>query len=304
MIVVTRRASRNALRSLLLCNAASMLAVACAGDGPSEMRLNEPLFVEAGVATHTQPTTADDRNPETDASTLHLPQYTLGIDLNPQQRRVAVKQSVRWTNTGIAATDELVFQVVPNNKLTNKQIAAGERTVESLRLEPDHSIDYQGRRFHLTNATCAGNDLQARFDQQHDTHLHLQLPMPVAPGESVEVDLTYWIDIPPIMGRLGQHKGVTNLLNWYPVLAVYRGDEWQPVPYVAWHQPWHNEAGHYDVKLRLPTDHKVVTGGHIVDRSHAANGCGRIRGCGRCLASPRPSVRPWRRFVGNTPTAR
>ncbi|MEQ9410840.1 MAG: M1 family aminopeptidase [Fuerstiella sp.] len=228
-----------------------------------------------------------------ESGTHQLPHYRMDIGLQTGRRRVTVNQTVRWTNTGTAPTQQLVFQTVANNKLSEEMIASGERTVESLRLEPRHSIDYQGRRFHLTGATVDDSRVSWSFSRRHDTHLHVQLPQAVEPGESVEVNLQYWIDIPPIMGRLGQHKGVTNLLNWYPVLAVYRGDAWQPVPYVPWHQPWHNEAGNYDVSLRLPADQRVVTGGHVVNRQITADGQQQlqIRGTGlrdfTIVASPR-----------------
>ncbi|MEZ6128042.1 MAG: M1 family aminopeptidase [Planctomycetaceae bacterium] len=201
-----------------------------------------------------------------------LPEYVLHVELFPEQRRVDVQQQVCWTNPGTAATSELVFQVTANNRLSPEMISLGERTVESLRLEPENSIDYQGRRFHLLQATSSGQPVACSFDTHDDTHLHITLPRPVQPGEAVSINLLYRIDIPQIMGRLGQYRGVTNLLNWYPVLAVYRGDSWQPVPYIPWHQPWYNEAGRYDVTLRLPADHRVATGGHIVAASTDAGG--------------------------------
>ena len=225
-----------------------------------------------------------------------LPRYSLGIDLQISRGLVHVDQRVWWTNPGTAPTDELVFQVVANHRPSQEELTIGARTVESLRLDPRDSIDERGRRFRLSSATLASarrhadrvepaaatasdsqrtvsgasssdEPLTCTFDADHDTHLHVQLPQPVAPGESVEVRLQYRIELPQVMGRLGQHKGVTNLLNWYPVLAVYKDDQWRPVPYIAWHQPWYNEAGNYHVRLRLPADQKVVTGGHVVARS-------------------------------------
>ena len=131
-----------------------------------------------------------------------------------QQRRVNVVQEVVWTNSGSEPTNELVFQVVANNKLSKEMIAAGERTVESMRLDPRHSIDKQGRRFHLTSATSGEQGVAWRFDRQHDTHLHLTLNKLVAPGESVQVALRYWIDIP----------------NWYSIrryiLEALNGTGW------------------------------------------------------------------------------
>lgn len=205
-------------------------------------------------------------------SDVDRPQYLMKIRLDTARRHVSVNQVVKWTNPGSVATDRLVFQVTANHKLTDKMIAAGERTVESLRLQPENSIDYEGRRFHLNTATCNEQNVNWSFDREHDTHLILHLPKPVAPGESVEVELNFWIDIPTVMGRLGQHKDVTNLLNWYPVLAVFGNNNWQPVPYIAWHQPWYNEAADYTVTLQLPADHKTVTGGHVVSSATAADG--------------------------------
>ena len=233
----------------------------CADDVPTAVQA-VPSATTVTRPAHTTPSVQN----------LNLPHYALDIELHPQQRRVDVVQQVVWTNPGSEPTDELVFQVVANNKLSKEMIAAGERTVESMRLEPRHSVDRQGRRFHLTSATSGAQDVAWRFDQEHDTHLHVTLHRPVDPGDSVQVALRYWIDIPPIMGRMGQHKGVTNLLNWYPVLAVYQQNEWRPVPYTPWHQPWHNEAGIYDVILKLPADHKVVTGGHVTASSVGSDG--------------------------------
>ena len=209
-------------------------------------------------------------------SAANRPQYLLDIRLDTLRRQASVKQTVRWTNPGTVATDRLVFQVTANHKLSESMVAAGERTVESLRLEPRNSIDYEGHRFHMNSVKCEDTDLKWSFDREHDTHLILHLPTAVEPGRSIEVQLEYWIDIPALMGRLGQFKGVTNLLNWYPVLAVYRQNEWKPVPYVAWHQPWYNEAGDYSVSLQLPANQKVVTGGHVVAQSHQDDGYQRL----------------------------
>ena len=214
---------------------------------------------------------------ETHIRRAKRPQYHLEVRLDTDQRRVSVQQTVRWTNPGTAFTDQLVFQVTANHKLSKKMIAAGERTVESLRLEPENSIDYQGRRFHMNAASCADQSISWHFSDDDDTHLVLKLPAPVSPGQSIEIHLNYWVDIPTVMGRLGQYKEVTNLLNWYPVLAVFRDNQWNPVPYIAWHQPWYNEAGDYVVNLELPADHKAVTGGHVINRSILDDGFQRLK---------------------------
>ncbi|MEZ6122747.1 MAG: M1 family aminopeptidase [Planctomycetaceae bacterium] len=231
-------------------------------EGSNSVRILQPGPLEPAPI----PPAVDDVSDQSDSRLQQLPEYSLDIDLHPDQRRVSVQQIVRWTNAGGAATQELVFQVTANSRLSKEMISVGERTVESLRLDPRTCIDYQGGRFHLESVSHQDQSLSWEFDASQDTHLHIHLPQPVAPGESVEIRMEFWIDIPPIMGRLGQYKGITNLLNWYPVLAVYRKGQWQPVPWIPWHQPWFNEAGNYNVRLSLPASHEVATGGHITDR--------------------------------------
>ena len=198
---------------------------------------------------------------------LQLPQYRMDIDLDTDGSEVHVEETVRWTNPGPVATKSLVFHVVPNNRPDEKTLAIAERTVESLRLDPRKTIDRDGGRFHLKSVQLGEQSLGAHFDPEADTHLHVQLPEEVQPGQSVEVTLRFDLDLPPKQGRLGQHKGVTNLLNWYPILAAYSDQGWDAVPYIPWHQPWLNEAGVYDVRLRLSPGQEAATGGHVVSRS-------------------------------------
>lgn len=269
------------LRSVTLALFACMLSVAASGQEQSDSRLPAPAPSQPLRATKSNssdivpllapPAAAESAGRDSQPIAKTRPHYRMDVQLQPDQRKVSVRQTVRWTNTGTATTDRLVFQVVPNHRLSEEQISAGERTVESLRLDPEDCIDYEGRRFRLIRADFGGEALKASFSRQHDTHLQLQLPYSVPPGEAIEVELTYQIEIPPVMGRLGQYEGVTNLLNWYPVLAVFT-DDWQPVPYVPWHQPWFNEAGDYDVTLTLPADHLVVSGGHVVNRQLTDSG--------------------------------
>ena len=197
---------------------------------------------------------------------LFLPHYVMDIDLDTDRGKVHVEETVRWTNPGPVPTQSLVFHVIPNNRPSEKTLKVADRTVESLRLDPRTSIDRQGGRFHLQSVRQGNVELKAHFDPDADTHLHVQLPEQVLPGESVEVSLLFEIDLPPKQGRLGQHKGVTNLLNWYPILAAYSDTGWDAVPYIPWHQPWLNEAGIYKVKLRLSPGQEAATGGHVVSR--------------------------------------
>ncbi len=124
------------------------------------------------------------------------------------------------------------------------------------------------------------------------------MPRAVGPGESVTVMIELTMHLPPKQGRWGQWEDVTTLSNWLPVFAYYGprqvnkmekwpGDkpaakepavftsplpspavssscEWQPTPFLPWHQPFFNEAAHYRVRAILPADQQIACTGSIV----------------------------------------
>lgn len=249
-----------ALGVALIC-ALSLASSGRADDVPPAPLPPHPVDVPPQPAAKPGPVSLDD-----------LAHYDMKVRLDVARHTVAVRQKVRWTNPDEQPTSELVFQVVANNRPTKETLATADRTVESLRLDPRVAIDRDGGRFHLEAIQGAEKDLKWEFNPRQDTHLKVHLPEPVQPGRQVEIVLDYWIDLPQVMGRLGQYRGVTNLVNWYPVLTVFRDGEWKPVPYVPWHQPWYNEAGVYDVELTLPADHKFASGGHVVETSSSEEG--------------------------------
>ena len=96
--------------------------------------------------------------------------------------------------------------------------------------------------------------LEHRFQEDNKTALEIQLPCPVNGGQSVTVDLTYTVRLPPKQGRWGQWNGITFLAQWLPVAAFYDNKGWQPAPFIPWHQPFFNEAGIYNATITLPCD--------------------------------------------------
>src|SRR6476660_9638853 len=85
--------------------------------------------------------------------------------------------------------------------------------------------------------------------------------------------MDYLMKLPPKKGRWGQWEGITTLAQWIPVVAVF--DEvkgWQPTPFIPWHQPFFNEAGHYTVQVRLPSDQKLAASAGVLETRELEGG--------------------------------
>ena len=194
-----------------------------------------------------------------------LPRYAIDAKLDIPGRRVEATERVTFTNRTAVEVRELVFHVYPRHRVDEADRLKTGKTLESLRLSPEEAMDAEGRRIAITSATVGGKDVVVSYDPGNDTIISLPLDKPVKPGGTVVAEVAFVLDLPDFWGRWGHHKGVTYLLNWYPVLAHVDDKGWEKTPFVPWHQPWHQEAGHYSVQFDLPDDQVVASTGRIVE---------------------------------------
>lgn len=206
-----------------------------------------------------------------------LPRYEIGLRLDPAARRVSARERVTFTNTSNVEARELVFHVYPRYKVPDGDRAILAKTLEALRLSPEEAADFEGRRLTVDAVRLDGRPAESTFDPEQDTILVVPLRRPLAPGRSVVAEIDFAVDLPDRWGRWGQHAGISYLVNWYPVLAHHDDDGWDRTPFVPWHQPWYQEAGHYRVVADLPADQVVASTGRVVRREALADGRQRLR---------------------------
>lgn len=211
--------------------------------------------------------------PMTSASAVEapswLPQYGLDINLDIEGHNAFVVQSVTWHNRHQLATKQLIFNVHSAYEPPTSGIdfLFLSKMLEIVRVPPKEGI-YKGpclaiRKVILLRPNGERVELKHRYRDDLPTALVVELPEEIKTGESVTIVIDFVFELPQKQGRWGQWKGVTALSNWLPVLAYYDEKGWQPTPFVSWHQPFFNEAGVYNVHLRVPADQKVASSGSV-----------------------------------------
>src|SRR6185295_2293015 len=92
------------------------------------------------------------------------------------------------------------------------------------------------------------------------TVAHLRLPKALAPGDSINIDLS-WEGRPSTVPRRQGRRGRTyDLAQWYPKVAVYDRGGWQPNPLVPAGELY-GEFGSYDVTLIARDDQVLAATG-------------------------------------------
>ncbi len=207
----------------------------------------------------------------------NLPRYDLDITFNAQTHHAIVRERVTWTNTTRTPTRQLAFNFYPHFKVPGGEALLFAKTLEMLRVQPSLGIDRHGRTGDVKLAQLVPPSgppvpLKWSYEEKNPTALRFELPMPVAPGESVTVELFCDIRLPNKQGRWGHYEGVTFFTNALPLLAVVDDSGWHPMPFVPWHQPWYNEAGIFNTKLTVPENELVAASAQIRREVKAGDG--------------------------------
>ncbi len=239
-----------------------------------------------------------------------LPRYNVGIVLDVPRGLVNVREVVTWTNTSTLPVKEVVFNAHAHYSIPDADIGFLAKTAELLRMSPKESMSFDGPALRITEVRVRKNvkpklappehlppfskqpslprpkvvdndtppekissaPIEHFFSPDNATALTVPLSEVCAPSESVTVELNFQLKLPPKKGRWGQWQGITTLAQWLPVVAVHDQKGWQPTPFIPWHQPFFNEAGHYTVKVRLPSDQKLAASSAVRRESALEDG--------------------------------
>lgn len=201
-----------------------------------------------------------------------LPRYELDIALDLTQLCVHVRQRTTFHNRHRRVAHELLFNAYPRYRAEGKELSLLAKTLELLRTPYREALDSQGQRLTVHQVWLGEQRLDFHWHPDLPTALVIPLPSPVSQGESVTVILDYTLQLPQLQGRWGHYQGVTMLTNWYPVLAYYDENGWQPTPFIPWHQPFFQEAGVYHVRITLPDNQRIASTGRILEEKPLGNG--------------------------------
>ena len=112
-----------------------------------------------------------------------------------------------------------------------------------------------------------GQSLEWRYHPEHIDIAKVMLPAPLEPGQSVEINTPFRVDIPSgSISRLGHVGESYQITQWFPKPAVFDADGWHPMPYLSQGE-FYSEYGTFDVRITLPENYTVGATGDYVENS-------------------------------------
>lgn len=206
--------------------------------------------------------------------------YRIVAELDSGSRVLVGRQVLTWTNIQSVAAEELRFHLYWNGWRNDRSTWMREarwrgRVPRDVRPEDYAWQDVEAVRLLAHSGEVgpqvAGSDLAdgARFESPDDGNPHdrtvlvVPLPAPVAPGETVQVEMEWRARVPRTFARTGFRGDYYFIAHWFPKLGVFEGaDGWSCHQYHAATE-YHSDYGHYEVTLTLPASFVVGATGRL-----------------------------------------
>ncbi len=226
-----------------------------------------------------------ERSARAETLSLRNANYTISVSLDPETKLLEGRQVVSWRNIQDASTGELRFHLYWNAWRNNQStwlredryrgrsergevVGPGDWSyceVDSIRLlgaAGESETDLTP-----TMAFVAADD----GNEADRTVFKVDLPAPVEPGESVEVELLWRAKVPRTFARTGFRGDYFFLAHWFPKLGVFENGRWSAHQFHAATE-FYSDYGVYDVEMTVPEGWVVGATGREVERRQDAGG--------------------------------
>jgi hypothetical protein len=178
--------------------------------------------------------------------------YVISGDLDEARGVLAGGEEIRYTNNSPNELRSISLHLHLNAFRPGSRWADMDSMERRRRFNDLKDPDYGYTR--IGNVMVAGHEVTVTYPLAPDSTIaRLQLPQPLAPGQSVKLTLTYEARPSTTPRRQGRRGRRFDFAQWYPKVVVYDKHGWQENPLVPAGE-FYGEWGSFLVMLDLPED--------------------------------------------------
>ncbi len=217
------------------------------------------------------------------ADPLH---YEIWVTLDPARKMLHGRETIRWTNTSGDTVPDICFHLYWN-AFKNEKSALMTEARQGGAEGTDHGdarvkdgdwgwIDVEKIRLKDGSDLKPAMEFIARDEPGHaddQTVMRVKLPRPLAPGETVDLELAFSAKIPKTIRRSGYYHNGYFIGQWFPKPGVYQqGKGWNCHQYHL-NSEFFADFADFVVHITTPREYVVgATGRETASRSDGARG--------------------------------
>jgi len=194
--------------------------------------------------------------------------YRIDVRLDADKKTLSGREVLTWRNDGGAPTRELRFHLYLNAFKNEDTIFLRESRGRHRSFEWEDEAPSKWGYVDVGHARFEGKDLKPRL-LEDGTVMALDLPRPVAPGETVTLEVKFVSKLPRVLARTGFHGDYFFAGQWFPKIGVFEQGRWNCHPFHL-NSEFYADFGVYDVSIDVPDGYVVGASGVRVEQRRAA----------------------------------
>ncbi len=234
-----------------------------------------PLLMTALCATAQPPTPVFSQ-----PLSPRIASYQIDVSLDPVTKKLNGRETLTWRNTSQDVIQELQFHLYLNAFRNDKSQFMRESGGQLRGNEIDRNAKDNPYGFIDVRSVKrrGGKALAYQFIQpdnpaNRDDHTVIRVPLdqPIAPGETIVLDISFAAKLPKIFARTGFSRDYFLVGQWFPKVAVYEPAGTRYAKVGGWnaHQfhadsEFYADYGVYDVSITIPKEYVVGATGQLV----------------------------------------
>ena len=189
--------------------------------------------------------------------------YEITASLDEPSGVLSGKARIRYVNQSPDTLRDFSVHQYLNAFRPGSRWAAADSAEQRVRFQHMQGPDYAFER--ITSSTVMGDSRKPDYPYAPDSTIaHWHLPRPLAPGDSMEVEIEWRARPSTLPRRQGRQGRRFDFAQWYPKVVVYDKHGWQDHPlYPA--GEFYGEFASYDVALDLAADQVIGATGVPVE---------------------------------------
>ncbi|MEW5981122.1 MAG: M1 family metallopeptidase [Acidobacteriota bacterium] len=208
--------------------------------------------------------------------------YSIDVRLDHASRTLSGRAILTWRNVASVPTSELRFHLYYNAWRNSESTWMREARLRGSSAQAPRPGDWgwmDVSQVRLLTGATEPVDLtgRTRFIAPDDgnpsdrTVLMVPLPAPVAPGDTINVEVAWTSKVPRTFSRTGTIGSYYFLAQWFPKLGVLEDSGWNCHQFHAGTE-FYADYGVYDVRMIVPSGWVVGASGQERGRSENADG--------------------------------
>lgn len=205
--------------------------------------------------------------------------YQIDAKYDPKTHSLDAQETLTWLNYTGQSQDKLPFHLYlnafqPKSTFTREGYEGGNRDIQvgakwddkKFGQDEIKSLEVLG----MGDLTSQLHFIHPDDDNVDDRSVvELQLPRPVAPGETITLKISFHDQFPEVVARTGYKRDFLLAGQWFPKIGVWWKNAWNCHQFHA-STEFFADFGTFDVKINVPSNFNVgATGVQVADRSNA-----------------------------------